>query len=237
MTDDPSALIVPFGKHQGLTVAELLERDPSYVQWLLSQNWLAQRFAELHAAIVTRGATTDDSPEHNKIQARFLDPEFRAATILASVPLEFDRTRYEWADVWKFKEQMAAWKAPSWPWGPKPKTEPVHPGPNPDPIITEAKFERAGIDVIVYRGFGKRVDLEPNIAIEIKPSLGDDYPTVMRQMSRLRARVLVIDQYNSDTLPLSTVREMFKNNGQILLTVQEILAKIPDAKISMGNIA
>jgi hypothetical protein len=29
---DPSALVIPFGKHRGATVAELLETAPDYVQ-------------------------------------------------------------------------------------------------------------------------------------------------------------------------------------------------------------
>jgi hypothetical protein len=46
-----SAAVVPFGKHKGAAVAELVTKDPDYVRWLTGQGWLAQRFAELHAAI------------------------------------------------------------------------------------------------------------------------------------------------------------------------------------------
>jgi hypothetical protein len=34
---DPSALVIPFGKHRGKTVAELLIRDPQYATWLTGQ--------------------------------------------------------------------------------------------------------------------------------------------------------------------------------------------------------
>lgn len=76
---DPSAIVVPIGKYKGATVAELLVRDPAYVEWITSQGWFAQRFAEVHAAIISRGAGTDDTPEHNQLQARFMEPEFRTA--------------------------------------------------------------------------------------------------------------------------------------------------------------
>ena len=80
-TTDPSAIVIPFGKHKGKTVAELLATDPAYADWVTAQGWVAERFAELHAAILTRGAGTDDTPEHNAIQARFLDDAFRFALL------------------------------------------------------------------------------------------------------------------------------------------------------------
>lgn len=52
--NDKSAIVVPFGKHKGRTVAELLTHDPSYAEWITNQGWVAERFAELHAAIPCR---------------------------------------------------------------------------------------------------------------------------------------------------------------------------------------
>ena len=67
---DPSAIVLPFGKYRGKTVAELLATDPSYAEWVSAQSWVAERFAELHSAIVTRGAGGgDETPEHNALQA------------------------------------------------------------------------------------------------------------------------------------------------------------------------
>lgn len=233
--DDPSTLIVPFGKHQGLTVAELVVRDPAYVEWLLGQSWLAQRFAKLHEAIITRGATPDDTPEHNQIQARFLDPSFRAATILASTPKNFESSRYRHEAYEDYEDDInrrARWRNiyKTEPEGP----EPINPGPDTRPLVTAVVFEASGVDAHISWGF-ERIGHRNWINVEIKPSLGDDYPSVMRQMQRLGVTVLVIEQYASSNLPLSTVREMFKANGQILITIQDILDKIPNAKNFMGN--
>jgi len=52
----PSAIVIPFGKHKGAIVAELLEKDPAYAEWIIAQGWVAERFAVLHAAILSRGA-------------------------------------------------------------------------------------------------------------------------------------------------------------------------------------
>lgn len=269
MADDPSALIVPFGKHQGLTVAELLERDPNYAQWLLSQNWLAQRFAQLHAAIVTRGAIPDDSPEHNQIQARFLDPAFHTACLVAAALGQLNYVKTKTHDIIAErrkellhshrqrlidnKDTIDRYQNASGGWTAKMRDQCIAAIPTYQqnlanaeaeilkplpPIETCVSFEQDGIDVIVQWNFtGDRRYFDETLKIEIKPSLGDDYPSVMRQMSRLGARVLVIDQYASSNLTLSTVREMFKANGQILLTIQDILDQIPDAKNFMGNSA
>lgn len=248
--NDPSALIVPFGKHQGLTVAELLERDPNYVQWLLSQNWLAQRFAQLHAAILTRGAAPDDSPEHNRIQARFLDPLFRTAFIDLARDLNLaqdrdcrSRAREPTAkkegaiDTIERLNKMIAAGVEN-PWYQRELEDAqkrrdqyqdlIDAARQPMLVDSVVEFEQEGIDVLIRWGF-EYAD-QYKITVEIKPSLGDDYPSVMRQMNRLGASVLVIDQYNSDTLPLNTVREMFENNGQMLITLKVILDNMPYAK-------
>jgi hypothetical protein len=44
-TRSPSAIVLPFGKHKGSTVAELLVRDPAYAEWIVGQGWVAERFA------------------------------------------------------------------------------------------------------------------------------------------------------------------------------------------------
>ena len=105
---DQSALVVPFGKHKGRTVAELLVHDPQYAQWIVNQGWVAERFAELHAAILTRGAATDDSPEHNAIQVRFLDQTFAVACVLAAWPGRIGKAREN--DIENHCSHMPEWR-------------------------------------------------------------------------------------------------------------------------------
>lgn len=92
----PEALVLPFGKHKGKTVAELLEVDREYAQWLAAQGWLAERFAELHAALAARGSASDETPEHNALQARFLDEVFRVAAVIAAYPTVALRRHPAW---------------------------------------------------------------------------------------------------------------------------------------------
>jgi hypothetical protein len=80
--------IVPFGKYRGQSVDAVLS-DLEYCAWLKAQPWLEQRFPAFSAVLVTNGASLvlsnpgahdgQASPEHNEMQARFLDPGWRLA--------------------------------------------------------------------------------------------------------------------------------------------------------------
>jgi uncharacterized protein (DUF3820 family) len=41
---EPGANVIPFGKHKGRLVEELLFDDPSYLQWLTGQDWFRAKF-------------------------------------------------------------------------------------------------------------------------------------------------------------------------------------------------
>lgn len=285
MPQNPASIIIPFGKHKGANVAELLEKDPKYAEWLLAQGWLAERFAELHSAILARGTAPDDTPEHNTIQGRFLDPLFRLAFLLAALgPENIDRRRERtrknlaesraetlgWNEttrslVWKrsvLKSQLAQTKPPAY-WCDTPeriaKWTVEHQQSIEElraqeanllakladirnqiatiqvpPVVSKVAFEMRGIDVLLTWGFGEMrqsyYGAQGNIPVEIKPSLGEDYPTVMRQMARLGASYLLLDTYTGRALSLDTVRDMFKANDLTIVLLPEVEAEIPNAR-------
>lgn len=94
MTNENTALIIPFGKYKGRTVDEVIELDPNYRQWLLGQAWLAEKFVELHTALLNSGKQIDDTPEHNLLQARFLDDRFVKA-FLKTIDREIEINKIE----------------------------------------------------------------------------------------------------------------------------------------------
>jgi len=259
---EPSAIVIPFGKHKGATVAELLEQDPAYAQWLLGQGWLAERFAELHAAIVARGAGTDDTPEHNAIQARFLDPVFRAAFLQCIAGAErLSSARKDYAA--RYRENASDWikmhrgdleqvrYRSQWDKGFDNQTKEAQlvaliqaqqrklDEPTLLALNTGAAFEQSGVDVAMTWDFtategeqkyDRRFYSETATFVEIKPSLGDDFPSVMRQMARLRASVLVVGSYAGRAVSFPDLRKMFSANGIKVVTVQEIEAEIAGAR-------
>lgn len=196
-TTQPSALILPFGKHKGKTVAEVVETDPQYVDWVTSQGWLADRFAELYSAFITKGAQSDETPEHNDLQRLFLNVTFQVAVAMAA-------------------------------------------GLSIDIYPDDCKFEFRGID-FAYNVHGypdmrnRGIINYSGVGVEIKPSLGDDYPAVMRQMARLstpslNCQILLIKDYCGKGATLDEVRAMFDMNGRVLITLKEVKAKMRAAK-------
>jgi len=258
----PSAIVIPFGKHKGATVAELLEKDPAYAEWITAQGWVAERFAELHAAILSRGAGTDDSPEHNVIQARFLDPVFRVACVSAAYPgliADEKNERVKWAGEEAFK---SVWKGNGWyrveGWrvsntkfatmaeaiaaeqsikdaekasdkinGEKARIEAEN-TEKATGVLSKVVFEQKGIDAII--SFKNIMYYSRTFKVEIKPTMGDDYPTVMRQAQRLGCSVLLIGEYTGRAVPEPLVRQMFAASGIVMISVRDIEAEIPNAR-------
>src|SRR6266446_810452 len=68
--------LVPFGKHKGQPVTALAQ-DRDYCDWLLQQSWFVQRFPELHTIVVNNFGEPTETPEHNRLQLRFLEEDFR----------------------------------------------------------------------------------------------------------------------------------------------------------------
>jgi hypothetical protein len=243
MSDDQSAIVIPFGKHKGSTVAELLVKDPQYVEWITAQGWFAQRFAEIHAAIISRGAGTDDTPEHNALQARFLDPVFREACLRLIKPNQikriftenFNRTQTNCRDAQdiisgkksysryfdtreeaqKFLSKYSTSIEPNASWY----------------LLTSVQFEISGVDVCIKWDWCPNKDEDfynPSSAtlIELKPEIGDDYPTVMRQMQRLKCNALVAQTFTGRGVSETTLCEMMEANGYSLVWVREIEAEV-----------
>jgi hypothetical protein len=68
--------IVPFGKYKGQPV-EVLASDPQYVEWLLSQNSIKTKYPDIINVIINNFQTPSETPEHNAIQVKFLDDDYR----------------------------------------------------------------------------------------------------------------------------------------------------------------
>jgi len=71
----PSA-IVPFGKYKGQPV-EVLAQDEQYLEWLKDQDWFKSRYQNIYAIIINQFQAPSDTPESNRMQARFIDDEYR----------------------------------------------------------------------------------------------------------------------------------------------------------------
>jgi hypothetical protein len=76
--------VIPFGKYKNQPY-EILLADASYALWLLSSMFakLQEQHPSLLAFLVSRYGQPDSTPEHNRLQNRFLDTEFALRFALA----------------------------------------------------------------------------------------------------------------------------------------------------------
>jgi len=149
--------VIPFGKYQGKTIDELLITDPQYLQWLCGQDWFRSKFVILHQVIVNQGKEPEDTPEHNALQAMFLNQDF--CKKFMEIAFDINNRNVRRCNL-------------------KPED------------FGKTAFEVSGVDVVIE-------SLNPvnhihsavrhwHQLVEIKPSVGDDYPAVLRQINAYR---------------------------------------------------
>ena len=176
ITNLMSSVRMPVGKYRGQDLYDVMESDPGYIEWISQQEWFRQQHPQVYK---------------NVLQARFLDETMRNALADWYLP-EFDVDAFvkrELANHRSAQREYAA-KALEKHWCRKVTTQVSTTGP---------VFEALGIDVsfscrrhVSVRGVGKTViedeGEESELNIEVKPTVGDDYPTVLRQILAARAR-------------------------------------------------
>jgi hypothetical protein len=173
--------IIPFGKYKGQPV-EALMNDRPYLEWLQGQDWFRARYQNINTLIINNFKEPAETPEHNKLQALFLDDNF--------LHLFVDHLRLRYASFFVYKRQVD-----SGPW-----EEYSFATEDWDELIkSKITFEENGIDV----KWGAR------LSIEIKPVLSHDYPAVLRQMKALDCNLLFIDTFSAEGLTIDQVRKIF----------------------------
>lgn len=68
--------IIPFGKYKGQPI-EAIASDKQYLDWLTQQPWFREKYATIHQVIINNFCEPTETPEHNALQAKFLDDDFR----------------------------------------------------------------------------------------------------------------------------------------------------------------
>jgi len=79
-----NSTIVPFGKYKGQPL-EIMLSDANYISYQKQQpgfmKWLQDNHITIYNIFTTGAQQVQDTPEHNKLQARFLDKKFQIALI------------------------------------------------------------------------------------------------------------------------------------------------------------
>ena len=269
---------VTFGKYKGQPISTLLG-DTNYLEWLKQQQWFAAN--PLFNVIIQKQHVDKDepTPEHNKMQNRFLCNDFCTKFVAATWPDVYVSTCLS-ADQWdawsslqtdpqsifvaSFKDKHnyfpndddAPWflrmlqpdtdtfntliclRSPTW------RTrltsfEPTHGGD----VHLEVDGFSAGIAWSSHvglrepRSIYQRDALNPpfnsfperksnadrDVIIEVKPTVGDDYPCVLRRMKKEMEyrrtkrsdvyHVLYIDHFQSEATSRDQLKAIFRLDG------------------------
>ena len=252
--------IIPIGKYKGKPI-DILAKDKDYTDWLLAQSWFKQKYPQFYTIIINNFQECSETPEHNKIQIKFLDdnyclklvyillnnefPEYsidKFNSILDKLILNFISENSQYynhkLDQNKINVRLSLEKD-CW------KDITYH-----HLNITNKRFEEDGIDVSYsfFHGFDysysnclyvtfpryetalyRAVSTRINVLIEIKPSLSDDFPKVLRQVKNSRANVLIISEYTGIGATKEQVINLFHGERVKLIFEKEIdQCKLPD---------
>jgi hypothetical protein len=73
---DKDTQLVPFGKYKGQPI-EVMQMDTAYCNWLSKQNWFREQYGNVYNQVIINNFTEPtETPEHNRLQMRFLDEKF-----------------------------------------------------------------------------------------------------------------------------------------------------------------
>lgn len=199
---------VPFGKYKGLPIQEMLA-DTEYVEWLKSQPWFRNKFAGLLSNVEQE--QIESTPEHNKLQALFLNENYCRAFVQTACPITLAKFKQELHDDYYHKDNT--WVR-------------QHYKPPDDTLYVKSSFEHNNrIDVVLTVSYYQSRSLDvihlsrqlrgilPHLTIEIKPTVGDDYPSVLRQMQRHGSRFLFTNKYIGEGVSRDEFVQLFRTAG------------------------
>ena len=73
---DMNTQLVPFGKYKGQPM-QVMQMDTKYCDWLSKQDWFREQYGNIYNQVIINNFTEpSETPEHNRLQMRFLDENF-----------------------------------------------------------------------------------------------------------------------------------------------------------------
>lgn len=191
--------LVPFGKYRGQPV-QVLSSDPEYVEWIQGQGWLRERYPNFHALIINNFQEATETPQHNALQALFLEEQYCLKLLMAHSIIAHK----------VLKKYLAASYMPEFL--ERALFVPI--------AILDVQFEYHAVDVFLNADY-QLLDLDSQearhtrrlpIAVEIKPTIGDDFPAVLRQVKASKVPAMhcvFLETYTGIGATPEQLRKMF----------------------------
>lgn len=225
MNNNGNPQIVPFGKYKGQPM-EILANDPNYVEWLNGQGWVKDKYPQFYTVIINNFQEPSDTPEHNALQAMFLDDEL-CRRFLSLVEKTLCRDGFVTYDPIskRFEIEGIDVILNYYYWLPSKYIENII---NRDSYRRNyyQKHKSYPDDASIRAWALWHATPQGSCAVEIKPSIGDDFPSVLRQACHMKghydSRCVVFRDFVTTSVTLKQVKEMFRHSGIYLFCLAEI---------------
>lgn len=188
--------VIPFGKYKGKPI-DVLAQDYEYCDWLMQQDWVKERYGNVYTLIVNNFGEATETPEHNKLQYKFMQEENVRKLIKT-----LDSSKK--IAIIKIEPEVRGWD-----------------------VLVEFAYKHGRPKPKDY----DEDDFDTGIMVlELKPCIGDDYPSVLRQMKANRERCnsrrcgeriyidicfLVYEQYTGTGISEAEMQDFFRKCGFI----------------------
>jgi hypothetical protein len=211
--------LITFGKYKGQPV-EVLQKDRQYADWLMQQSWFGDRHPEIRTLIINNFAEPSETPEHNAMQVLFFKPDMQSKLLNVLSPkfhtwIGDNTTHIADYRFDKFLEEYLK------------------------DFTIKVEAEVKGFDIhfksgILKEGLAyqdKKLDIACNFEafIELKPTMSDDYPAVLRQIKAnkdsLREHgeiLLIVGEYTGIGATWEDVKMIFKSSGIKAILMSDI---------------
>jgi hypothetical protein len=223
--------IVPFGKYKGQPV-DVMAMDDNYVEWCLSQGDIREKYPDFVSIIINNFQEPAETPEHNKMQALFLDDDFVKKFLIASGfdvfqkygfldeinnSCEFEVINYNRKHVVTFEQRERNYTYDVCVYLKeneicKLKCKDIE-------RIKLRLFDEMGIKYETVKAFNE--NMEYHYFIELKPVLSDDYPAVLRKLPS--GSVLIIDLFKTNSITLDQLKQIFITKKIKVIMLKDIL--------------
>lgn len=236
MSETTTTQIIPFGKYKGQP-ADVLLSDKQYLDWLLQQPWFKEKNVTLYTQIVNNFTEPTCTPDHNAMQIKFLNKNYvyGLINIFKKNRLEYlfnnfekcyfvrDNSCYDYIQVFDYNDWFYKIKGLdnknywlNYDWSTSIKNS-----------IQESYCQNFNTNSILYETDGWDVIIKNTYYIELKPIIGDDYPSILRKLKTATFKrnerqshlyiIVIVRDFNATNITYEQCQNFFKSQNVYLI--------------------
>lgn len=173
---------------------DILSDDDQYREWIISQKWFRDKFPKHYTFIINNFSEPSDTPEHNAMQVKFLDKIYLENFTKYSFSFFTPDSSFE---KYEYKQLK----------------------------IEDIDFEPiCGGDIKIVISHDTNYLIRCNMIVELKPVIGDDYPSILRSIKRVKygKKCILFKRFECEGATLDQVKATFGTCGILLIQESEL---------------